>query len=696
MNFQLRHFLVLLACFAFQLFSFSLFAQMGEGERLTWEEFADEYAAQASEENGETLTQSDLEWLEELALHPLQINRAKREEILSLPFVSEEQADTLLSYIHQKNGIRAWGELMLLRGWDYASRRRLTLFARCDSLPSLSPEQAARKAELQRIAPKLYKGHHELETRLDIPLYKRQGYEISDRPMTTNFYTGNALHHIARYRYNFQREVYYGLTMEKDAGEPVGKVGFYPYDYWSGYFVLRPRGKSWTVALGDYEVKNGWGLLFGHQLFSSREQLTSPLRAAAIKFKPHTGSDEANFFRGAAVSFMLKRLTLALFASYRKLDARLNAAGDTARTWLKTGLHRTLSEISRRRNLGCFTAGADVEFRQHNFGVSLSGYVAHFQYPLCPEWRWYNAYYFRGQTAGGFALNYFFRRGNWTIQGETASDHAMHLATDNRIGYRPSSCLTLNLQVRYFSPRFVSLYGSALQQGSRTANELGCALAVKYLPKREWEISGYADIFRFPKPTYTAVLAGAKGIEVQGQVKWFQSSRTSFFFRYRLKSRQYTLTGYKLLAYRQTHRLRLGYTWSGERFQVTPQLDAAYHSRQSGERSWGFMSSARATWKPSKKFSLRTFAALFFSDDYNSRLYAYEPQLLRSAAFSAFAYHGMRLLLLASYQPAKRITLSLRAGSTHYFNRSEISSGIERIHSPWKNDLSLQCRWVIY
>ena len=56
--------------------------------------------------------------------------------------------------------------------------------------------------------------------------------------------------------------------MEKDAGEPVGKRGFYPYDYLSGYVLLRPREKNWSFALGDYNVWSGNGLLLGRRIFS--------------------------------------------------------------------------------------------------------------------------------------------------------------------------------------------------------------------------------------------------------------------------------------------------------------------------------------------------------------------------------------------------------------------------------------------
>lgn len=98
-------------------------------------------------------------------------------------------------------------------------------------------------------------------------------------------------------------------------------------------------------------------------------------------------------------------------------------------------------------------------------------------------------------------------------------------------------------------------------------------------------------------------------------------------------------------------------------------------------------------WKPAARYQVGGFAALFMSDDYQTALYAYEPQLPRQASFPSFYYHGMRLVATFRARLPWGLEAGLRIGSTHYFNRDEISSGAQRIRSSWKNDVSLQLRW---
>lgn len=683
----------LLLLFTLLCLPFAMRAQMPDRPWITWEEFVAEYTDLTQETEEAPLLQETLDRLEQVAAAPMQLNRATRSDLLTLPFLSEAQVDSIVAYRRVKRGFKALGELQFVSGIDYFTRRYLSLFTRCDSTLSADELPSVYRPHRPTLGERLYAGKHEVETRLDIPLYRREGYTMPENPTTTNYYTGNALHHIVRYRYNYRREVSYGVTMEKDAGEPVGKAGFYPYDYLSGYLLMRPSDKPWALVAGDFEVTGGRGLLFGRTFFADRNLTISALRTQPTRFKAHSSAEENRFFRGAAFSFTRRAFDLMIFASYRRLDARL--VNDTVRTLLTTGLHRTLSEINRRRSVGCFTAGAHLGYAARSLALGLDGYITHYDHPVSPDDRIYNQYVFRGMTAGGAALNYLWRLRHWTFTGELATDHQLHLATEHAVGYRPSTRLQMGAQLRMLPARFVSRYGDLLQQGSAVRNEQGLLVSLNWLPVRSIQLSGYVDLFRFPQPTYTTALPGAKGLETQVQARWEMANDRIFTLRYRFKARQRNITGYKLLEYRQTHRLRLSANLTRGKAVLTPQLDLSLATRQTGNRSFGWMPSLRASFTPGKQLTVKGFAAVFFTDDYESALYAYEPRLYRAAGFDAFAYHGARLSALADWRLIDRLILSLRLGTTRFFNRSEQSSGIAAIHSPWKSDISLQVKWRI-
>lgn len=671
------------------------FAQIINEPWISWENFVEEYVEGNEWEEDESPNDAQLEYLENLAQNPLQINRATREQMLLLPFVNEEQIDSLLSYIRAKRGIRALGELQLIKGWDYYTRRYFSLFVKCDSLPiPITNTQVYDRDTETKIGKKITQGNYELETRLDIPFYKRKGYETPKKPSKTNFYTGNALHHILRFRYMYQREVAYGLTMEKDAGEPIGKHGFYPYDYLSAYFLLKPQKKSWSFVVGDYEIRSGRGLLFGRQFFAGREQMTQTVRRNTTSFYAHTSMDESQFFRGGAATYSFGKAEVMAFFSYRKLDTRMEDKNDTVRSIITTGLHRTVNEINQRRTLDCLTAGASFAYNQTCWGLNIDGYFSSFNHFVLPETRYYNTYYFRGERAGGASLSYFFEKGKWKMQGELATDHHFYLSTEHMASLALLKRLVCNIQVRIYSPRFVSLYGNALQQGSRVANEQGVLMGLRYRSRSNWELNGYLDIFRFPEPTYNSRLSGAKGLEAQLQGKCKINSHWNLSARYRLKTRQRSITGYEnSMEYRTCHRLRFAALWSGKKTEVNMQLDGSYASRQTGKHSLGGMYSTRLAYKATNRLLFKAFASLFFTDDYESAVYAYEPQLPRAASFCAFAYHGTSAVALCSYNITKQLSFALRFSLYYLFNRNTQSSGIATIPSAWKNDLQIQLRW---
>ncbi len=668
-------------------------AQMAaEGPYMTWEDFVDYLQAEDTEGG---LTQTDWDNLEERTLHPFQLNRMTREDLIALPFVTPEQADSLLSYRRMRRGVLSLGELQLVKGFDYFTRAALSLFVRCDSA---YVDAAAGKEKGQRTPSRrlLLGGRHEVETRADVPLYKRDGYRREEGKKITeaNHYAGNAVRHIVRYRYAYGQEAAYGFTTEKDAGEPVCKRGFYPYDYWSGYVYLRPRGRNWAVVAGDYELRSAQSLLLGSRYMVNRQMLASASRRfAPLSFRPHTSSDESRFYRGAAATWRRGATELTGFLSFRMADATMD--GDTVRTLLRTGLHRTLSEIGRRRNVGCLAAGLSATHRFGAFSAGVNAAYTHYGHVVCPAARAYNAYYFRGRNAAGLSAVYNYAAGKISLRGEIAFDDRLHWATEHFLSARLCDNLTAGIQLRHFTPRFVSLQGSAVQQGSRVANEQGVLANLRWLPFRRCEVEAYADFFRFMKPTYTAVLPGAKGIELMAGGKLGLGTGWQLAACYRAKSVQRTVTGYRALEYNTRQSLRLAASCTHTRWSVTAQLDGSLHKRQTAPWQKGWMVSSRAVWKPSRVFCFKAFASVFFTDSYDTALYAYEPQMRYAMSVPSFAYHGMRGVALAEVRVFSWLSAGVRCGSLRYFDRREISSGTERIRSGWKNDLSFQLRLIL-
>ena len=92
----MRHFLWFLILSLFSTLPLS--AQMADAPFVSWEQFLDEWLHAEENELAEGEREEQEERLLDLAARPMQLNRVGREQLLQLPFLDEEQVDSLLSY----------------------------------------------------------------------------------------------------------------------------------------------------------------------------------------------------------------------------------------------------------------------------------------------------------------------------------------------------------------------------------------------------------------------------------------------------------------------------------------------------------------------------------------------------------------------------------------------------------------------
>lgn len=712
---------LIVALFVAMAFPYFAAAQNSAREMyITWDDFVTDYlAADAGDAaaDREALLLA-LDELEQLYTMPLNVNAATSVELQQMPFLSAAQADSIVSYRQKKRAFLSLGELQFVRGLTPTLRQWLSLFLVVGDTLQTEKPQARQRAETDNrrhstvyvhraetnyrdtiftFADRLYKGRHEVVTRLDVPLYKRSGYTTHSEEELLQYpnriYLGNNLANTVRYRYKCGRLAAYGITLQKDAGEPFGSYNNYPYDYVSGYAFLSLFGERLAVWAGHFDARSALGLLLGNSAFSSKSQMLTGWSTTRDDFRPHTSTDESAYYQGLALRWRQGRWDAETFFSYRRLDGTLK--GDTITSLATDGLHRTQGELAKRRQLGNLTIGLRTAYRRYNWHIGFTALLDRYDRTIFPPLRVYNQYYLRGTSASGFSVDYAQRHGRWHSVGELAFDERFHLAATHTLRYEPLPATALTLQTRHFSPRFVSPHGVTLQEGSRVQNETGVLLGLTTIPHAKWEVQAYADWFRFSRPTYTASLPHSQGIEGSVQAKWFAARRLSFLVRYRVKARQQNVTGVdSLLQYVTTHRFRISTTFTrSARFSLTASADATLVTRQTSSSSFGWMLSARTAWRPTDRLSLNVFVATFFTPDYASRLYAYEPQLLYAGGFPSYAYHGMKCVAQCVWQPFRSLTLSCRYSMLHYFNRDHIGSGTQRLDSSTQNDLSLQVAW---
>ena len=663
---MLRILLIFLALFPMIITQKGYAQQFHREIYSTWEEFLEHYTDE------EVVTSDEIENLSFLKDHPININTADKETLLQLPFLSETQIDSLLKYRTMKEKFLTLGELQFISGWDAPTRRFTSLF-------TYVGEEQLHKETLKET---LLRGNHVVDTRFDIPTYQRKGEK-----MKPGGYLGDGIKNLTRYRYS-KSNVKYGVTLEKDAGEPFAKQGNNPYDYYSFYFSYNTRNQKHRYVVGDFKLHIGEGLTIGKNIFSGQLGLLNSTSRQLVQLQPHTGTDEHLYFRGLAYTYRISKFRITSFASYRKLDAKIE--NNKAVTLYTDGVHRTYKELKHKAVLGNLTFGTYLEYPTRNIQWGVGGYVTHYDKVVFPQPRLYNKYAFHGDFTTGGSLTYA-HRGHRRIRfsGELSVDEKLHFAFSHHTIYKVSEDLKLSSQIRLFSERYNSPFANTITYSSKVRNEQAVMLGATWNAFKSWKLETYVDAHRFPFSTYRTD-GPSHGLKtyLQATHASTKSYTNTLRYTYNLWQRNYT-TKQKQLIYEGKHRVRLQHIRKFLKGEVTGMTEVAVTHSQVENSNYGIAFAIRGNYRPMPTFTNSLFGSLFFTDNYESAVYAYEPLKSGMYSFGALYYKGFRIVMQSKYEWKERFTLGVRYGLTHYFNKDNISSDLQEINSSYKGDFSV-------
>lgn len=635
---------------------------------MDWQEFVEyvqqfaDYSSSDDEQTEEAAWMEHLDDLYELTQHPFNINVATKQQLLSLPFLSDQQVDDIRTYIERYHGMKTLYELRLVRSLREFEIRILPLFV----FPGPTKDFLPKKLSLSDM---LAQHRHELLTRFDIPLYHRDGY------LHDGGYRGSRYYNKVRYTFTATQHIQASFQTERDAGERG-------IDSYGGQLILRDLGHLSTLVAGDFKAGFGEGLTM-NQSFSMGKG--SPLSRPSQGLRAKNGTDEVNFMRGVGATMRWGDFSVSAFVSRRKWDATLNA-DSTVKTILTSGYHRTPSEWKRKNNMHATVVGGNIGWNKQGFHLGATGYFLHTSLPLEPGSQEYRRIYPTGQNFGVASLYYGYESYRWLFRGETAySTEQGGLATLNAVSWRTNSRYQFTLSQRYYGKHYYSFFASAMGENSKVQNETGATLRLDAKPVDGLQLIAYADVFYNPWPRY-GISHSSMGTEASLQTQYDFNRRNTLSARYSFKNKEYAY------ASRQTHhRLRLQYTLTPSdrwRWQTTAML----HTLR-GSTGTAIGEAVRFT--PGKSFPLRTtLSAIYFhTTDYNSRVNLYETNVAGSLSLPSFFGHGIRLAGSLQYPLWRdRLRLELKYGFSAFFDRDEQSSGLQTIYSAYKNDIILQLR----
>lgn len=650
---------------------------------ISWDDFVASYI----EENGE-VEQLKEEWLEELSeLHasPLDINRVDSVTLLRFPFLDVRKVQAILAYRKHAGPLQTLSELQLIPGLDYRVRNYMSLFFYCgDGMRDRAAEPWNKR---------WFGGRHELTGRLDVPLYERDGYkDYTEEELLQNpnkRYLGNALYHAVRYRYRYGEQIAYGATLEKDAGEPFGAAGNYPYDSFSGYLMLQPKRRLYNLVVGDYRLSFGQGLVVGSGFGHYAPSVLRRPNGSSVWLRKFSSTNEVDNFRGVAATLKFGSLHVVPFVSYKTIDANLD--GEVITSFKEDGYHRTQLERSKKGNTHVWSTGAHVGWLSDVYSIGFSGILTGFSRQIVPREDVYRRYYLRGDRFGTYSVDYHYKAQRWNVEGEAAVSDKGGYALLNTVRCMPADWLQLVSQQRFYSYRYTTPYAYAYGAGSRVQNEEGVYVAAESRLGGNWQLNVWGDVYYFPWLT-SRTRSASMGWKGGTQLRYSVDPVNTWVLAYQLRMQERDEGKDDVLTRIQAYRNKIRLQWQNsyaENLRWVVSLDGICN--RDWQTRYGWMVSGRVHWQTGAwKLALAT--AYFDTDSYDERIYMYEPNLLYAMSFPMCYYRGVNEVGMMSYELSECIQFSCKYKLTAYLNRTTIGSAQQQIHSNVKQDLSFQLR----
>jgi len=632
-----------------------------------------------------------LQQLDDYLRHPLDINTAGTDDLNALHLLSALQVEQLIRYRGLLGKLVSLYELQAVPGWDIATIRQLLPFV------TVSDEKT-----IPGSRPEHWKdGDHTFIYRIGRVLEKAKAYDAppgSDTP----WYRGSRDKMFFRYRYKYKNILQWGLLGDKDAGEPL-------FDFYSFHLFIRLPGWIKTIALGDFTVNMGQGLIQWQSLAFKKSADVLSIKRQSPVLRPYSSPGEYNFHRGAAISFRKNKWDATLLASLKKTDATpvtdSTGSDDAFSSFRTNGYHRSATEKAAKGIIRQAAYGAAIGYRAGRWRAGI--HMMHYRFSLPPARaaQPYHLFDFNSRSLANAGADYSYTVGNLHLFGEAATDDRRHMAFVQGALLSPDEKLDLSLLYRHIDPRYQSLYSNAFTENTAPVNETGLYTGIAFRPAPGIQVNAYADVCKFPWLQYR-VDAPAGGSDYLLQLTWTPDKETELYIRYRQETKPLnrgdTSPVTAIVAPMQKQDLRLQYSMALNRqWTLRQRVQLAWYDKNGPAAEQGFMAYTDGIYQPpGSRWRGACRLQYFETTGYNARIYATESDLPYHISVPGVYDKGLRYYINAGWRLQKRANTPLRRGwrtqlglrwaQTIYRGKTTTGTGQEAIAGNRKTEVTMQ------
>jgi hypothetical protein len=129
-------------------------------------------------------------------------------------------------------------------------------------------------------------------------------------------------------------------------------------------------------------------------------------------------------------------------------------------------------------------------------------------------------------------------------------------------------------------------------------------------------------------------------------------------------------------------------------FSLKNRIEMVQYHQENKANRFGFLAYQDIIYSPlSSKWSGNTRFELFDTDGFDTRIYAYESDVLYGFSIPGFQNRGIRYYLNTHYNLKRGIDIWLRYSLTQYNNQQTVGSGLDQIQGDLRSEAKLQLRY---
>ena len=609
------------------IFSLIFFTLQSQGQEINLSDLIINIAEDlAADESDPSAVSIFIDRLHELSENPVKINTANEEELSRLFFLSDFQVKAIKDYLQLSGPIVSIYELANIPGFDQETAEMLIPFIILENRFLNDSDSARLRNTL--ISNFSIKPHNH-----DTSSIGSDWKILSKYKFAAGGFSG-------------------GCTVEKDPGEKF-LTGRPPLpDFLSGYLAYRGEGPVRNIIVGDYSARFGQGLNINTGMIRSISLTSTGYMSSSDEIKPYTSSDESRFFHGAATRLAIRNFELSVFFSKNYSDATLGSSSGTSNDYIESfyqeGLHNTQTLLNKKDNVSMLVYGSNLSFNLNNLRAGITWSENKISLPIYeanndPE----KVFDFTGEKNDLYSIYYSSLIKRILIYGEFTSDNLKKYGIVQGMSLRPSDRLTVNVLYRNYCSGFTTFYGHGPGISSNNSNEEGFLGSFTLEAFKHLFISGGCDKQDFPWLKYRCS-SPSSGLKKEIRARFIPHENIAMEASYHYQcsmADNNTLPGVPTLDKIISRSIMLS-----ARYTLHDNLTFAsrVECKLVNPSSRGYILCQDINYS-FRKFPLTIWAryCIFNTDDWSSRIYVYENDLLYSFSIPALSGEGSRSYIMA-------------------------------------------------